>query len=80
MYGKTKVAVKIVHQMCQALQTDIEPSEVTYMQAVYHPNLLRLYEWKLVVNSKREPRLWLVEELCDGGCISVCFTSQKSEQ
>ncbi len=63
--------MKIVHQMCDHLQADGLPSEVSHMQAASHPNLLKLLHWKLTETTKSQQRLWLVTELCDKGCIVV---------
>ena len=71
LHGKKRVAVKIVHHLAKRLQTGNNPSEPVLMQAVSHPNLLKVFEWKLAENARKEERLWLILELCDGGDIAV---------
>ena len=71
MYNGSKVAVKIVHRMCEHLQAGEHPSEASLMQEASHPNLLKLLHWKMTETSRNQQRLWLVTEFCDKGCISV---------
>ena len=80
VYGQTKVAVKIVHSMCENLQADEHPSEAHLMQAASHPNLLKLLHWKLTDTAKHQQRLWLVTEFCDKGCVAVNIASRRTAE
>ena len=70
-YKGQEAAVKIVHNLSGSLRIESQPSEAVLMSEVSDPNLLELYEWKVTQSPKRGRRLWLVLELCKGGCLTV---------
>lgn len=69
------MAVKIIHDMSIALYEDNEPLEAVVMQAVNHPNVLRLFDYKTARTSKGEERLWLLLEFCDTGTLAVSIVN-----
>ena len=71
LQSKSKVAVKVVLEMDSSLMEDSVPLECLTMESISHPNIVKLYEWKLATNFSGQQRLWLVTVFCDGGSLSV---------
>ena len=69
--SKSRVAVKVVHELTSSLIVDAKPLECLALEAVSHPNIVKLYDWKQAVNSKGQQRLWLIMEFCNGGSLAV---------
>ena len=65
------MAVKIIHDFTSVqFEADL-PLEPVLMQAVEHPNVLKLFEYKVVRSQKQQERLWLVLEFCNQGTLAV---------
>ena len=67
------MAVKIIHDLTSVHFEDDLPLEPLLMQAVEHPNVLKLFEYKVARGQMQQEKLWLVLEFCNKGTLAVSF-------